>query len=113
MSDTIFTKIIAREIPADIVFEDDEIIAFRDINPLAPIHILVIPKKHIPTINDMEVDDQILIGKIVFTAKNLAKKFGIDESGYRLIFNCNKDGGQHVPHIHCHLIGGKRLSWTA
>lgn len=112
MSDSIFTKIIKREIPAEILFEDDDVIAFKDISPKAPIHILIVPKVHIPTINDLQEDDATLIGKVILRAKDIAKKMGIDERGYRLIFNCNKEGGQSVFHIHLHLIGGKQLGWS-
>ena len=108
---SIFTKIIKREINADIVFEDDDIIAFNDINPQAPIHILIVPKKEIKTINDIDTNDEKLIGKLFTIAKFLAKKFNIDETGYRTIFNCNDDGGQTVYHIHLHLLGGRALSW--
>ena len=111
MSDSIFTKIIKREIPSDIIFEDDEIIAFKDIRPLAPIHILISPKRQIETLNELEEEDSILIGKIILREKKIAKELGIAESGYRLIFNCNSDGGQEVYHIHCHLIGGRKLIW--
>lgn len=113
MQDTIFTKIIKREIPADIVFENDDVLAFKDINPLAPVHILIIPKKQIPTINDVEEGDAVLMGKIILAAKAIAKEQGIAEDGYRLVFNCNENGGQTVFHIHCHLIGGKKLKWEA
>lgn len=113
MQDTIFTKIIKREIPADIVFENDDVLAFKDINPLAPMHILIIPKKQIPTINDVEEGDAVLMGKIILAAKAIAKVQGIAEDGYRLVFNCNENGGQTVFHIHCHLIGGKKLKWEA
>lgn len=112
MSDSIFTKIIKREIPANILFEDDDVIAFNDISPKAPIHILIVPKVQIPTINDLQEDDANLIGKVILRAKDIAKKMGIDERGYRLIFNCNKEGGQSVFHIHLHLIGGKQLGWS-
>lgn len=113
MQDTIFTKIIKREIPADIVFENDDVLAFKDINPLALVHILIIPKKQIPTINDVEEGDAVLMGKIILAAKAIAKEQGIAEDGYRLVFNCNENGGQTVFHIHCHLIGGKKLKWEA
>ncbi len=112
MSDSIFTKIIKREIPASIIFEDDDVIAFNDISPKAPVHILVVPKKQIETINDLKENQAELIGKVILRAKDIAIKMGIDERGYRLIFNCNEDGGQSVPHIHCHLIGGKKLGWS-
>lgn len=109
--DTIFSKIINREIPADIVFENDEVIAFKDIDPKAPVHILIVPKKPIPTLNDVLPDDAELVGKIVLAAQEIAKQMNIDQSGYRLIMNCNKDGGQTVFHLHCHLLGGKQLGW--
>jgi len=111
MSDSIFTKIIKREIKADIVFEDEEIIAFNDINPQAPVHILIVPKKQIPTINDLTPDDAELMGKILLTAKKLAKAKGIEQNGYRLVFNCNEWAGQSVFHIHCHLLGGRIFNW--
>lgn len=113
MQDTIFTKIIKREIPADIVFENDDVLAFKDINPLAPVHILIIPKKQISTINDVEEGDAMLMGKIILAAREIAKAQRIAEDGYRLVFNCNENGGQTVFHIHCHLIGGKKLKWDA
>ena len=113
MSNSIFTKIINREIPAQIEYEDDEIIAFKDIDPKAPFHTLIIPKKQIPTINDIEEADAELMGKIFIVAAKLAKKYGIDQKGYRLVFNCNEEAGQTVFHIHCHLIGGRKLNWPA
>ena len=108
---TIFTKIINREIPADIIYEDDEILAFNDINPQAPIHILIIPKKEIKTINDIHSEDTAIIGKLFLIAKKIAKQVDISEDGYRLVMNCNEYGGQSVYHIHLHLIGGRKLSW--
>lgn len=111
MGNTIFLKIIAKDIPADIVYEDDDVLAFRDIAPKAPTHILIIPKEEIATINDVKEKHDLLMGKIIRTAKEIAKKEGIAENGYRLIFNCNDDGGQEVYHIHCHLIGGRKLNW--
>jgi histidine triad (HIT) family protein len=108
---TLFEKIIAREIPANIVHETDEVIAFRDIDPKAPIHILIVPKKPIATINDLSEPDAYLIGKITLAAKDIAKQENIAENGYRLVFNCNKDGGQSVYHIHCHLLGGRQMEW--
>ncbi|MDC1067570.1 histidine triad nucleotide-binding protein [Candidatus Kapabacteria bacterium] len=110
---TIFTKIINKEIPADILYEDEEVIAFKDINPQAPNHILIIPKKEISTINDIQENDDRLIGKLVRKAADIAKELNIDESGYRLVFNCNKDGGQEVYHIHLHLMGGRKFNWPA
>ncbi|MCX7736126.1 MAG: histidine triad nucleotide-binding protein [Candidatus Kapabacteria bacterium] len=111
MAESIFTKIIKREIPADIVFEDDDIIAINDINPQAPVHILIIPKKEIATLNDLNENDANLIGKIILVAKNLANQKGIAEDGYRLLVNCNKNAGQTVFHIHFHLLGGRVFGW--
>jgi histidine triad (HIT) family protein len=108
---TLFEKIIAREIPATIVYEDDEVIAIRDIDPKAPVHILVITKKPIPALNDLTGSEQQLIGKVILTAKDIARDQGIAQSGYRLVLNCNKDGGQSVDHIHCHLLGGRQMGW--
>ena len=108
---SLFTKIINREIPADIIYENDEIIAFNDINPQAPIHILIVPKKEISTINNINEEDKGLIGEMFITAKKIAKDLKIDESGYRTVFNCNEHGGQTVYHIHLHLLGGRQLSW--
>lgn len=112
MSESIFTKIINRQIPAKIVYEDNDIIAFEDISPKAPVHILVVPKKQIATVNDAVAEDAELLGKIILGAANIAKEKSIAEKGYRLIINCNEEGGQSVFHIHCHLIGGKQLSWN-
>jgi len=111
MTETIFDKIISKEIPADIVYEDNDFLAFNDINPQAPIHILIIPKKRIPTINDLQPDDSKLIGEMVVIAKNIAEEKKLSKDGYRLIFNCNENGGQTVYHIHLHLLGGRSLSW--
>lgn len=111
MAETIFSKIIRKEISAEIVFEDEEILAFKDINPQAPIHILLIPKKEIPSINEVEIEDAELIGKLVIRAKLIAKEFGFDSDGYRLVFNCNQHGGQDVYHIHLHLLGGRQMKW--
>ncbi len=108
---SLFTKIINREIPADIVYEDDQIIAFNDINPQAPVHILIVPKKEIATLNDLEIKDQEILGKMFLTAKKLAVKLNIDKTGYRTVFNCNEHGGQTVFHIHLHLLGGRQLVW--
>ncbi|MBT4863295.1 MAG: histidine triad nucleotide-binding protein, partial [Gammaproteobacteria bacterium] len=106
MSDTIFTKIINREIPAEILYEDDDVLAFRDVSPQAPVHFLVIPKLPIETINDIQPDQAELIGKMVLTAQKLVKEQGVAEGGYRLVMNCNEDGGQTVFHIHMHVLGG-------
>ena len=108
---TIFSKIINKEIHADILFENDKILVFRDISPKAPVHFLVIPKKEIRTINDINEEDRSLIGELFIVAKEIAKKEGISEEGYRTIFNCNEHGGQTVYHIHLHVLGGRQLEW--
>jgi len=105
----IFCKIVSGEIGAKIVFQDDDIVAFEDINPVAPVHILVIPKKHIASVIDISESDAELMGKMIFRAKELAKEFGTDDGGYKLLLRVGKDGGQEVPHIHLHLIGGGSL----
>ncbi len=109
MSETIFSKIIRHEIPADVVYEDDEIMAFRDINPQSPVHVLIIPKIEIATLNDVTPAHAELIGKMVLTAQKIADQEGIAEDGYRLVMNCNRHGCQVVFHIHMHLLGGKQL----
>ena len=106
---SIFTKIINREIPSDIVFENDKVIAFKDINPQAPVHILVVPKKEIATINDIKEEDKELIGEVYLAIGKIAAQLGIAEEGYRVIANCNEYGGQEVFHIHFHLLGGEKL----
>ena len=108
---TIFSKIINRDIEAKIIYEDNDVLAFEDIQPHAPIHILIIPKIEIPTVNDLNKDNVDVIAKMFLIAKNIAKKMDISENGYRLVMNCNKDGGQSVYHIHLHLLGGRGLSW--
>lgn len=107
--ETIFSKIIRKEIPADIVYQDEEITAFRDIEPQAPTHILIIPNKVIPSVNKATGADAVLLGKLFLVAARIADKEGIAESGYRLIVNCNKDAGQEVFHLHMHLMGGRPL----
>ena len=111
MSDCLFCKIVSGDIQGDIVHQDDEILAFRDINPQAPTHILIIPKKHISTVNDLEEEDQQVIGKMFSAAKMLAKQEGLSERGYRLVMNCNAEAGQTVFHIHLHLLGGRTMGW--
>ncbi len=111
MIDCLFCKIINKEINSDILFEDDDVLAFRDINPQAPTHILIVPQKHISTINDLQQEDEALTGKIILTAQSLVKQENIDETGYRLVFNCNSEGGQEVYHIHLHLLGGRQMQW--
>lgn len=109
MSDCLFCKMIAGEIKPDTVYEDDKVLAFRDINPQAPTHILIIPKTHVATLNDL--DDSALAGKMLQTVIQLAKKEGLAEEGYRTVFNCNKRGGQEVFHLHMHLLGGRQMRW--
>ena len=111
MPDTLFSKIIRREIPADIVFEDDAVLAFRDINPQAPVHVLFIPKKPIATLNDAADDDEALVGRLVLSAMRWAKSQGFAEDGYRCVINCNRDGGQTVFHLHLHVLAGRPLRW--
>jgi histidine triad (HIT) family protein len=107
--ETIFAKIIRREIPADIVYQDDLVTAFQDIDPKAPVHVLLVTNRAIATANDVEPEDEPALGRLFTVAAKLAKEMGIDENGYRLIVNCNHDGGQEVPHLHMHLLGGRRL----
>ena len=109
MNDCIFCKIIKKEIPSNIVYEDDKIIAFRDINPLAPVHILVIPKKHISSLIDLKEEDELVIGKIYTVINKIAKQEKIDEKGFRVVVNCGEDGGQEVKHLHFHILGGEKL----
>ena len=111
MPDSLFTQIINREIPADIVYESDDVLAFRDISPQAPVHILIIPKEPIPTINDLQDSHAELIGKLFLTAAMIAAEEGIAEDGYRVVMNCNKAGGQMVYHIHLHLLAGRQMGW--
>ena len=113
MSDTIFSKIIDKELPADIIYEDDEIIAFRDIAPQAPVHVLIVPKVAIATVNDIEPDQAKLIGNMVLVAQKIAQDEGIAEDGSRLVVNCNRHGCQVVFHLHMHLLGGKQLKGLA
>ncbi|MBW1645798.1 MAG: histidine triad nucleotide-binding protein [Deltaproteobacteria bacterium] len=109
MSDCLFCKIVAGEIPADIVYENDQLIAFKDINPKAPVHLLIVPRKHYPTLNDIPDEEMDIIAEIHKAVKVLAKKFGVAESGYRTLVNTNKEGGQVIYHVHYHLIGGRQL----
>ncbi|WP_199609807.1 histidine triad nucleotide-binding protein [Flocculibacter collagenilyticus] len=108
---TIFTKIINREIPASIVYEDDISLAFEDINPQAPTHLLIIPKKPIATINDITEEDREVAGHLLYVASKIAKQKGLAEDGYRVVMNCNEYGGQTVYHIHLHFLAGKPLGW--
>ena len=108
---TLFEKIIAREIPADIVFEDDQCLAFRDISPQTPVHILIIPKKPIARIGAAQADDQSLLGHLILTAAEIARRENIAPTGYRLVINNGPHGGETVPHLHIHLLGGRHLTW--
>lgn len=109
MDDCLFCKIIKEEIPSTKVYEDDEILAFRDINPLAPVHVLVIPKKHISSLVELQPEDEAIIGRIYTTINKIAKQENVFESGFRVVVNCGENGGQEVKHLHFHLIGGKKL----
>lgn len=112
MSETIFSKIINKEIPADIVFENENIIAFRDIRPQAPVHILIIPKLEIPKVTDIKGKEHSqLLGELFDTANKLAKEMGIADNGFRIVFNCGTNGGQEVYHLHMHLLGGRQMKW--
>lgn len=106
-----FCKIANNEMQTDIVYEDDQVIAFRDINPQAPKHLLIIPRKHIATLNDVEQEDQALLGHIMLTAQKIAELEGDLEDGYRVVMNCNRNGGQSVYHIHLHYLGGRQMGW--
>ena len=111
MNECLFCKMVSGVIPRDKVHENENVLAFRDIDPKAPTHILIIPKKHITTLNEINENDQDLLGELLLTAKKIAKDEGIDTSGYRTVFNCNSDGGQTVFHIHMHLLGGRPMAW--
>ncbi|MGB5259894.1 MAG: histidine triad nucleotide-binding protein [Gammaproteobacteria bacterium] len=111
MTDCLFCKMVAGEIQPDVVFEDDEVLAFRDVNPQAPIHVLVIPKAHIATTNDLHEENAHLVGKLYLAAKQIAADEGIAEPGYRTVINCNPGAGQSVYHIHLHLLGGRPMTW--
>lgn len=111
MSKTLFEKIIAREIPATIVYEDDLVIAFRDIKPQAPTHILIIPKKPIARIAEATTEDKAALGHLMLKAAEVADKLGLRQSGYRLVFNNGSDAGEAVPHLHCHILGGRKMTW--
>jgi histidine triad (HIT) family protein len=108
---TIFKKIIDKEIPADIVYEDEKCLAFKDIDPKAPVHILIIPKKEIPSMAEAAESDKELLGHLLIAASQIAKDLGVSESGYRVVANTNKEGGQEVYHLHIHLLGGRQMTW--
>lgn len=107
----LFCKIVSKELSATVIYEDEQVIAFEDLHPRAPIHTLIIPRKHIATLNDMTTEDIALSGQLLYTAQHLAKQYGIAEEGYRVVMNCNAGAGQAVFHIHLHLLGGRPLSW--
>jgi histidine triad (HIT) family protein len=111
MSKTLFEKIIAREIPASIVYEDDRVLAFRDINPQAPTHVLIVPKKPIPRIGEATLEDQQILSHLLLKAAEVAGQLGLAQSGFRLVFNNGPDAGEAVPHLHCHILGGRHLGW--
>jgi len=111
MSDCIFCKIANGDIPTDFLYEDDDVVAFKDLSPQAPFHALVIPKKHISILNDIEEADLNTIGKMSFVASKIAKNAGIADEGFRTVMNCNEHGGQTVYHIHMHVLGGRQMSW--
>lgn len=111
MSDCVFCKIVQGEIPAEVVYEDDYVMAFQDIHPVAPVHLVLIPKKHIPTFFDIKEDDEVYLGRLQRVAARVAAEQGLAEKGFRLVSNCKEDAGQLVFHIHYHLIGGRLLQW--
>jgi histidine triad (HIT) family protein len=111
MSDCIFCKIIDKKVPAKVVYEDEHVLAFEDLNPQAPVHILVIPKKHIPTLLDVKEEDDALVGQLLKTVNRIARERGIAERGFRIVSNCNHESGQTVYHIHIHLLGGRPMLW--
>ena len=111
MSDCLFCKIVTGDIPAEKVFENDHVIGFQDLNPQAPTHVLIIPKKHVSTINDLQDEDKALVGEMFMAARQIAADQGLAEKGYRTVMNCNEEAGQTVFHIHLHLLGGRRMQW--
>lgn len=111
MTDCLFCKIRDGEISGDIVYQDDDVLVFNDVNPQAPIHLLIIPKKHISTVNDLENNDEVIMGKLFSTAKKIAAEKGINEDGYRLVVNCNAKAGQTVFHIHMHMLADREMNW--
>lgn len=111
MSKTLFQKIIDREIPAQIVYEDDLVLAFRDVKPQAPVHVLIVPKKPIPRLADAQPSDHQILGHLMIKAAQLAEQLGVKQTGYRLVINSGPHAGESVPHLHCHLLGGRELGW--
>ena len=108
---TLFEKIVARQIPAKVVYEDDLVLAFHDFNPKAPTHVLIVPKKAIPRVAQAEQEDQALLGHLLLKAAEVAAKVGLKDGGYRLVINNGRDGGESVPHLHCHILGGRPMAW--
>lgn len=111
MTDCLFCKMVSGDITPDTVYENEDVLAFRDINPQAPVHVLVIPKQHVSTINDLDADNSVLVGKMMMAAARIAQQEGFAEQGYRTVMNCNDHGGQTVFHIHLHLLGGRVMNW--
>ena len=111
MSKTLFEKIMAHEVPGSILYEDDLVVAFRDIKPQAPTHVLIVPRKPIPRIAEATADDERVLGHLLLKAAEVASKLGLAQSGFRLVFNNGPDAGEAVPHLHCHILGGRRMSW--
>ncbi len=111
MQECVFCNIISKKMPAEFVYENERVVAFRDINPQAPVHILIVPRKHIATTNDVGEADKDLIGEMILVAKQVAQQEGVAESGYRLVMNCNEHSGQEIYHLHLHLLGGRRMTW--
>ncbi len=107
----IFCKIARKDIPAKIVYEDDQVLAFEDAKPQAPVHVLIIPHDHIEKVSDLKEKDALIAGKVIMAAKNIARSKGLDDSGYRIVMNCNRDAGQEVFHVHAHLMGGRKFNW--
>lgn len=111
MNKTLFERIVSREIPADIVFEDEDLLAFRDINPQAPVHVLIVPKRVVARVDEAQRSDRELLGNLLLAAAQVARQLGLAENGYRLVINNGADGGESVPHLHCHILGGRPLGW--
>ncbi|MCB1858853.1 MAG: histidine triad nucleotide-binding protein [Gammaproteobacteria bacterium] len=111
MEDCLFCKMVNGEITPDKVYEDDQVLAFRDINPQAPVHVLIVPKRHIATLNDLQPEDRETMGSLFIAAKKVAEQEGVAERGYRTLINCNREGGQVVFHVHLHLVGGRPMGW--
>lgn len=111
MTDCIFCKIAAGEIPAELVYEDDTVVGFRDLSPQAPTHVLLIPRKHVATLNELQAEDEAIVGRLYLAAVKVAAQEGLAERGYRTLINCNEEGGQTVFHLHLHLLGGRQMGW--